>query len=125
MGVLPAEIVKITAHAMCFITVRQRSCGKVMFLQVSDCPRGVDGISGPMSFPGVCGYLWYQVPSVGVGMSTGWSMSREESTHPPDMGSNGIWSTSGGYASYWNAFLLLLEWSLELMSNKDQKYQKG
>ena len=44
------------------------------------------GVSGPMSFPGVGGYLWYQVPSVGggyfhgqgVGMSTGrgWSMSR-------------------------------------------------
>ena len=78
MGVLPAEIVKITAHAMYFIAARQRSCGKVMFTQVSVCPRGVDGISGPMSFPGVCGYLWYQVPSVGGGYvhGQGLDMSR-------------------------------------------------
>ena len=47
-------------------TARQRSCGKVMFSQMYVCPQGVD-ISGPMFFPGMLGYLWYQLHSKGAG----------------------------------------------------------
>ena len=45
-------------------TARQRSLGKVMFSQVSVIipTWGLVGIPGAMSFPGVGGYFWYQVP---------------------------------------------------------------
>ena len=50
--------VPITQFCEIIFNTRQRSCGKIMFSQVFVCPRkGVQGISGPMSFPGVGGYV--------------------------------------------------------------------
>ena len=59
-----------------------------MFSQMYVCPQGVD-ISGPMFFPGMLGYLWYQLHSKGAGYVGG-------GDHPPDVGYNGIQSASGG-----------------------------
>ena len=74
------------SRSLSIFTARKRSCRKVMFSQLSGWPQGLGvGISGPMSFLGVVGYLWYQVPSrgwvclwyppqawhLGVGMSGG------------------------------------------------------
>ena len=41
--------VSVKTSSSLLFTTRQRSCGKVVFSQVSVCPGGV-GISGPMSF---------------------------------------------------------------------------
>ena len=85
------------------------SCEKTMFSQVS-VHRG----SYPWSHV-LCrgGYLWYQVPSggwvypEGVGMSGGWVLTAPPPPDTWDLGYYGIRSTSGRYACYWNAFLLL------------------
>ena len=46
------------------ITACQRSCGKVMFSQVSVCSRGEGGYSGPMSlFGGGWDLVWWVPPS--------------------------------------------------------------
>ena len=73
------------------VTARQRSCGKVVFSQVSVCPQGVGisvpmafltvGISGPMSLLGGGEYV------------RGWTPPT------PDMGYNGIQSASRQYVS--------------------------
>ena len=43
------------------VSASQRSCGEVIFSQVSVCSQGWVGNSGPMSFPS--GYPWYQASS--------------------------------------------------------------
>ena len=75
------------------ITTRQRSWGKVMFSQVFVYPRGE--------------YLWYQVYPARVFPGGGYVQGV---THPLpiqtwDLGYNGIRSTNGRYAPYWDAFL--------------------
>ena len=70
------------------------------------------GISGSVSLLWG-GYLWYHVPSGGIQVSRGGHV-QEVGTHPPPpgyMGQYEIWSTSGRYASCWNAFLFL-KWFL-------------
>ena len=85
-----------------------------MFSQVS-VSHSVHGvISGPMSFPGLGGYgifgTWSLLEvgmSRSVGMIGGGAVCQGgEYPSPLDIGYNGIWSASGQYTSYWNAFLL-------------------
>ena len=57
----------------------KRSCGKVMFSQMSACPQKV-GISDPMSFPGVDISGARSVR--GGGMFKGVGMPRRVDTHP-------------------------------------------
>ena len=58
------------SRSLQIFTARKGSCRKVMFSQMSICPQGLGwGISGPMSFLGMGGYLSYQVPSGGMDMS--------------------------------------------------------
>ena len=55
-------------------------------------------------------YLRYHVPSWKGEYVQGWVCPGVAgySSPTPDMGYNGIWSVSGRYAFYWNAFLCLL-----------------
>ena len=66
-----------------FITARNSSCGKVMFSQA------------------------YVIPSVhGGGLPGGVCIQGYWADPPPQIGYYGVRSTSGRYASYWNAFLV-------------------
>ena len=62
-------------------TTRKRNCGKVMFSEVRVCSQGVT-ISGPMSFPGLGGYLWYKVPWGGVFIQLSRGYGQGAATHP-------------------------------------------
>ena len=78
-----------TCHKESFITARKSSGGKVMFSQACVVPSvhrwGV-------RWQGIC---------IGEGGLHPWGLGRP----PPPIGYYGIRSTSGRYASYWNAFL--------------------
>ena len=102
-----------------FITARKRSCGKVMFLQVSlilftggvwsrggACSGGVPAPGGVWSWgvPAPGGVWSRGVPALG-GLLPGGACSRGglvETPLPPDS------YCCGQYASYWNAFLFWL-----------------
>ena len=70
-----------------YFTARKRSCGKVMFLHLSVSHSVYRGVPGQVSPPG--------------------------QVHPPAVHA-GIRSTSGRYASYWNAFLFFLPFRKEI-----------
>ena len=98
-----------TAHPI--ITVRNE-VAKVMFLQVSVCPRGggawSDGVSAPRGVPGLGevsasgGCLLWGVPDLGDVLlpGGGWYPSMHWGRPPQRDG-----YCCGRYASYWNAFL--------------------
>ena len=79
-------------------TARRRSCGKVMFSQVSVCPQ-----EGGYLFPGD-GYVCNQVPSRGGEYVQGWVPTPPNPDMRPWIPQ--IRSASRRFASYWNAFLL-------------------
>ena len=99
----------------------KQSCGKVMFSQVclSVHGGGADLLSHILSGGG---YIWYQVlPGGWVCPGGGYS--------PP--GYYGIRSTSGRYASYWNAFLFIvknnskLRWVIKVAKTLTYKANKN
>ena len=67
---------------------------RVMFSQVFVCPQGGGGVC----IQRVC--IWRGVQGR---LLSGWGW-----VDPPPIGYYGIGSTSGRYASYWNAFLLII-----------------
>ena len=81
---------------LCFITTRNSSCGKVIFSQVSVSHSVYGGC-------GLQGGAW-----VAGGMCGGGVHGRGHAwwgdTHVSNAGYYEIWSMSGRYASYWNAF---------------------
>ena len=92
----------------CFglISARKRSCGKVMFLQLSVILFTAGGVPAPpwAGTPLLAGTPPGQVHPLGRYTSPG--QVRPPSRYTPLAMHTGIRSTSGRYASYWNAFLL-------------------
>ena len=78
---------------------RPQTYAKVMFLQVSVCPQGGGGVRGS----GGCGWWWGAGGHAWQGVCMAW----EHVWHacPSLCRYYEIWSMSGWYASYWNAFL--------------------
>ena len=110
------NVLRYTANTINLFYYRpqtKRSCGKVMFSQMSVySPRGGGVI--PCGYVGGAGYFqggvcqggWVYRGSVG-----GLDMGSEEGgyPHPPSLDiEHGIWLASGWYASYWNVFLFEL-----------------
>ena len=77
----------------------QRSWAKVIFSQACVCPQGGKG---------VCLSACWDVPP--------WEQTPPRSRHPPREADSSIRSTSGRYASYWNAFLFIQSFSVNLKS---------
>ena len=80
---------------------KQRSCGKVMILHLS-----------VILFTG-CGVCHTHFP---LGKHPPWANTPPRADTPCEVHA-GIWSTSGWYASYWNAILLLA--AMKLWSRKE------
>ena len=115
-------------------TARKRSCGKVMFLHLSvshSVHRGAlhpGGLHPRGLLPGfVCiqGDLHPEAGSASTGsLHPGGSASRRVwADPPPPIGYHRIRSTSGRYASYWNAFLFSLYLYLFMYSSFLFNYQ--
>ena len=112
---------------------------KVIFLQASVCPQeGVylvpgEGVLSPRGVSGPGGCVWSGGYGPGVcvvrggvgGLCMVWGCYTPNpkkfffdfflislGTPPPPEADSGIWSMSGRYASYWNAFLFHLFWLL-------------
>ena len=107
----------------------QTKFAKVMFLHVCVCPHGEGGVPGQVP-PGPCthppGQVHHpsdqvnppgQVHPPGPGTHTagpGTPSGRYTPRAGTPSGSSACWeirATSGRYASYWNAFLLIIIWS--------------
>ena len=126
-GLQESELTRILENFKNFITVRNE-VAKVMFLQVSVCPQGrcllpLGGVwSREVSAPGghlLPGGAWSTgVPALGDVCSEGMSDPRREGVSGPRgvVSQHALRQTPAGdsyccrwYASYWNAFLFVIE----------------
>ena len=101
---------KLILYALNSNYLPQTKFAKVMFLQVSVCPRGVACVVGGVHGRRACvagGHAWQGgvcgrgACVVGTCMAGGYAGFGGMRGRYYD-----IWSMSGQYASYWNAFLL-------------------